>query len=211
VKARLNTLADLKQVKQALAEQARLQAAERAAAELAQRRGAAQKNLFRAAVGAVQPLGRTERVPLRTAPPAPVPVQHLLDEQAVLRATLSDSFDAGSLLETDSGLSYTRPGVGPEVTRRLRKGEWSVQREIDLHGLRTDDARDALAQFIREAHRQGIRCVRVVHGKGLGSPAKTPVLKSRVHNWLLQKSQVMAYVQARPLDGGAGAVIVLLG
>jgi DNA-nicking Smr family endonuclease len=96
------------------------------------------------------------------------------------------------------------------VTRKLRLGQWSIQRQLDLHGLRSDEARQALGQFIREAHKQGIRCVRVIHGKGLGSPGKTPVLKSRVHSWLVQKNEVLAFVQAKPADGGAGAVVVLL-
>ena len=115
-----------------------------------------------------------------------------------------------SQLDTDTALSYTKPGAGPDVTRKLRRGVWAVQRELDLHGLRVEDAREALVQFVREAQKQGWRCVRVVHGKGLGSPGKTPVLKSRVHSWLMQKTEVLAYVQARPADGGAGAVLVLL-
>ena len=92
------------------------------------------------------------------------------------------------------------------MTRKLRRGDWSIQRQIDLHGLRRDDAREALSLFIREAHQQGIRCVRVVHGKGLGSPGKAPILKNRVHSWLVQKNEVLAFVQAKPADGGAGAV-----
>jgi DNA-nicking Smr family endonuclease len=107
-------------------------------------------------------------------------------------------------------LSFRRPGVGTDVTQKLRRGKWSIQRQIDLHGLRTDEAREALAAFIREAHRQGIRCVRVVHGKGLGSPGKAPVLKDKVHRWLVQKAEVVAFVQAQPMQGGAGAVVVLL-
>ena len=96
------------------------------------------------------------------------------------------------------------------MAHRLRRGEWSIQRQIDLHGLRSADARDALSGFIRESQKHGIRCVRVVHGKGLGSPGKTPVLKGRVQSWLIQKKEVLAFVQARPLDGGAGALVVLL-
>ena len=91
---------------------------------------------------------------------------------------------------------------------------WDVQhrrhRRSDLHGLRSDEARDALGSFIREAHKQGIRCVRVVHGKGLGSPGKAPVLKEKVHRWLVQKAEVVAFVQAQPAQGGAGALVVLL-
>jgi len=95
------------------------------------------------------------------------------------------------------------------VTRKLRRGDWSIQRQIDLHGLRRDDAREALGLFIREAHKHGIRCVRVVHGKGLGSPGKVPVLKSRVHGWLVQKNEVLAFVQAnrRRWRRGAGRLV----
>jgi len=96
------------------------------------------------------------------------------------------------------------------VAARLRRGHWAVQAQIDLHGLRRDEAREALGQFLRDAQRAGLRCVRVVHGKGLGSPGRTPVLKDKVHGWLIQKNQVLAFVQARPLDGGAGALLVLL-
>jgi len=96
------------------------------------------------------------------------------------------------------------------VTRKLRQGHWSIQREIDLHGLRREDAREALSAFIRESHRQGVRCVRVVHGKGLGSPGRTPVLKAKVQGWLVQKKEVLAFVQARGDEGGAGALVVLL-
>jgi DNA-nicking Smr family endonuclease len=143
-------------------------------------------------------------------PVAPVPAQRQLDDQRVLKESISDEFDASTLLEVDEALSFRRPGVGIDVTRKLRRGHWSIQAEIDLHGLRTDDAREALADFIREAARQGLRCLRVVHGKGLGSPGKTPVLKGKVHGWLVQKNEVMAFVQARGDEGGAGALVVLL-
>ena len=127
-----------------------------------------------------------------------------------MRESISDNFDVSSLLDTDDALSFRRPGISVEVTRKLRRGEWSIQREIDLHGMRTDEAREALGPFIREAHKHGIRCVRVVHGKGLGSPGKTPVLKGRVQSWLVQKKEVLAFVQAKPAEGGAGALVVLL-
>ena len=104
----------------------------------------------------------------------------------------------------------TFDSVGLDVTRKLRKGHWSIQREIDLHGLRREEAREALAAFLRDSHRQGLRCIRVVHGKGLGSPGKTPVLKGKVQSWLVQKNEVLAFVQARGDEGGAGALVVLL-
>jgi DNA-nicking Smr family endonuclease len=137
-------------------------------------------------------------------------MQRERDEALVMREALSDASDIETLLHTDEMLSYRRPGLGPDVVRKLREGRWSIQRQIDLHGLRTDEAREALGRFIRETHQLGLRCVRVVHGKGLGSPDRTPVLKSRVLRWLVQKNEVMAFVQARPAEGGAGALVVLL-
>jgi DNA-nicking Smr family endonuclease len=127
-----------------------------------------------------------------------------------MREALSDEFDVESLLGTDEALSFCRPGMGPDVVRKLRRGDWRIQGQLDLHGLRREDAREALAQFIKEANSAGWRCVRVVHGKGLGSPGKAPVLKGRVQSWLIQKREVMAFVQARPAEGGAGALVVLL-
>ncbi|MEK9951841.1 MAG: Smr/MutS family protein [Curvibacter sp.] len=207
---KVHTLADLKQVKKAIEAQARIET-ERKAEELRRARQAtADKDLFLQAAGKVQPLVVPAKAPLKTEKPRPVPIQRQRDEEAALQETISDEFDASTLLETDEHLSYRRPGVGPDVTRKLRRGDWAIQRQLDLHGLRTEDAREALGQFIREAQKRGLRCVRVVHGKGLGSPGKTPVLKGRVQSWLAQKKEVLAFVQARPAEGGAGAVIVLL-
>ncbi|MFA7488923.1 MAG: Smr/MutS family protein [Lysobacteraceae bacterium] len=202
---KVQSLADLKAVKQALAERA----AREAAAREALRRDR-EKRLFELAVGPVQRLrshGRVEHVPRAVAPR---PLQRERDEALVMREALSDEFDIETLLHTDEMLSYRHPGLGPDVVRKLREGRWSIQRQIDLHGLRTDEAREALGRFIRETHQLGLRCVRVVHGKGLGSPGRTPVLKSSVLRWLVQKNEVMAFVQARPAEGGAGALVVLL-
>jgi DNA-nicking Smr family endonuclease len=208
--ATVKSLADLKQVKKAIAEQAKLDAERKAEAERLARQNVADKDLFLKAAGKVQPLAAPAKAPLKTEKPKPVPVQRQRDEQAVLDEAISDEFDVSTLLDADEHMSFRRPGIGPDVTRKLRRGDWSIQRQLDLHGLRTEEAREALAQFIREAHKHGIRCVRVVHGKGLGSPGKTPVLKSRVHSWLVQKKEVLAFVQARPAEGGAGALVVLL-
>ena len=204
------SLAELKVVQREIAAQA--QARAQAAAEQARARAQrlSERELFVRAAGAVQPLPDARRVQLARAKPAPVAMQFERDEKAVLKEAISDEFDVSTLLDTDEHLSFRRPGIGTDVTRKLRRGDWSIQRELDLHGLRLDDAREALGTFIRESHKQGIRCVRVVHGKGLGSPGKTPVLKNRVHSWLVQKNQVLAFVQAKPADGGAGALVVLL-
>jgi DNA-nicking Smr family endonuclease len=205
-----NSLQDLGALRTRLAEQARRREEEAAARAEAQRKADAEANLFQRAAGAVkrlQPHGRVHHLP---EPPAPIPAQRQLDDQRVLRESISDEFDAATLLDIDEALSFRRPGIGTDVTRKLRRGGWAIQREIDLHGLRREDAREALSAFIRESQRQGVRCVRVVHGKGLGSPGKTPVLKGKVHSWLVQKDEVLAFVQARADEGGAGALVVLL-
>lgn len=204
------SLKDLQQIHQKLLEQQQIAAAQAAAHQEAEHRAHAERNLFLRAAGAVQPLRDRPRVTLTPDLPLPVAMQQQLDDERVLLEAISDDFDAGTLLDIDDALSFRRPGIGTDVTRKLRKGEWSIQGEIDLHGLRREDAREALATFIREAHRRGWRCVRVVHGKGLGSPGKTPVLKGKVQGWLIQKNEVLAFVQARAPDGGAGALIVLL-
>ncbi len=207
---RVQSLADLGRIKHDLAAAQAREAAALAERQQAERRALAEKNLFTRAVGAVQPLPDRGRAVLPVVQPAPIAVQQQRDDQAVLREAISDEFDFSTLLDVDDALSFRRPGIGTDVTRKLRKGHWSLQRELDLHGLRTDAARDALAAFVREAHRHGVRCVRVVHGKGLGSPGKTPVLKAKVQGWLIQKNEVLAFVQATPSEGGAGALLVLL-
>ncbi|MDO8248336.1 MAG: Smr/MutS family protein [Rhodoferax sp.] len=207
---KVNTLADLKLVQREIEAQA-LRRAE-LAAELARARlqASSEKDLFIRAAGVVKPLPDKRQALLKKEPSAPRPMQYEQDEKAVLIEAISDEFDVGTLLDVDELLSFRRPGIGPDVTHKLRRGDWSIQRQLDLHGLRRDEAREQLSFFIREAHKHGIRCVRVVHGKGLGSPGKAPVLKSRVHSWLVQKQEVLAFVQAKPADGGGGALVVLL-
>ena len=207
---KFQSLQDLKLVQKQIAAAQAKAVAEEAARAAAIRKAEADKNLFVRAIGKVAPLPVHNKANLPRTPREPVATQLQKDEAKVIQDSLSDEFDVSTLLDTDDALSFRRPGVGTEVTRKLRKGEWAIQREIDLHGLRSDEARLALPTFIREAHKHGIRCVRVVHGKGLGSPGKTPVLKSKVHSWLVQKNQVMAFVQAKPAEGGAGALLVLL-
>ena len=161
-------------------------------------------------MGDITPLEDAGKVLLQPPPPEPVPRQRELDEQAALEEALSDEMDVETLLETDEGLSFRRRHIGQDVVRRLRRGQWAIQAQVDLHGLRRDEAREALQAFLRLSRRLGHRCVRVVHGKGLGSPGKSPVLKSRVRAWLIQSRAVLAFVQARASQGGHGAVIVLL-
>jgi DNA-nicking Smr family endonuclease len=181
--------------------------ARRRAEEAARQR---ERELFSRSVGPVTPLPARGLASVQRPRPAPIPRMRQLDEAQVLRSSLSDEFDPVTLMETDDRLAYHRTGVGPDVLKDLRQGRWTVQGQIDLHGLRRDAAREALGNFLAEAARQGWRCVRVVHGKGLGSPGREPVLKGKVASWLAQRRDVLAYTQARGPDGGAGALIVLL-
>lgn len=204
------SLADLGRLRRELRERERRaaeQAVRRAAEEAARQR---ERQLFAHAVGPVLPLRVGPRVEPHRLRPAPLPRQRELDEARVLHESLSDEFDAESLLETDDQLGYRRAGIGIDVLKKLRRGVWVVQGQIDLHGLTRDAAREALAEFLQQAGKRGWRCVRVVHGKGLGSPGRQPVLKGKVRSWLVQRQEVLAFAQARGPDGGAGAVIVLL-
>ncbi|CAG9165068.1 Endonuclease MutS2 [Cupriavidus laharis] len=184
--------------------------AEQLAAEQAAQRARDEANVFRNNVGQVNQLRERNHATLLNPRPAPVPVQTQRNDKAVLEASLSDEYDVDMLLEMDESLSFRRPGIGMDVIRKLRRGEWVPQDKVDLHGLRSDEAREALSEFLRRSVRNGVRCVRVIHGKGIGSPDKLPVLKGKVRRWLVQKEEVIAFVQAREAQGGAGALMVLL-
>jgi DNA-nicking Smr family endonuclease len=208
----LKTLGELAALREqlALAERERAEQAQRAAA-VAEKKRAAEASFHREMqaleVKPLQPHGRHHRKPVQ---PAPHPVSRRRDDADVLQASVSDDIDVESLLDTDETLSYRANGIGPDVLRKLRRGEWSIQSQIDLHGHRVDEAREALAAFFKHAIRRNQRCVRVVHGKGLGSQGKTPVLKGKVRAWLVQREEVIAFCQARPAEGGSGALVVLL-
>jgi DNA-nicking Smr family endonuclease len=193
-------------VKARLAEAAARRAQE--AADAARER--AEREQFARAVGPVQRVTDAERAPRLAPRPEPQPRQREADEAQALAASLSDELDPTTLLDTDEGLAYCRAGIGADVLGRLRRGQWTIQRQIDLHGLTRDQAREALATFVRQCARDGVRCVRVVHGKGNGSPGRESVLKAKVRTWLVQKGEVIAFVQARAADGGQGALVVLL-
>ncbi|MFT3664616.1 Smr/MutS family protein [Piscinibacter sp.] len=203
-------LADLKELCRALREAEREAAAAAARAQAEAARIDRERHLFARSVGPVVPLRPPARAARRGPLPPPEPRQRQRDEAAVLAESISDEFDVESLLDTDAALSFRRRGVGPEVVRKLRRGVWAIQAQLDLHGLRRDEARERLAAFLREAVRAGLRCVRVIHGKGNGSPGREPVLKGKVRAWLVQKDEVIAFTQARAQDGGHGALIVLL-
>lgn len=208
--ARGSGLSDLAALRDTLKQSAAERERERIAAAKAAREAALEAELFRREVGDVAPIAAAARAAHGRTPPPALPLQTRRDEQAVLSEAISDEFDPEVLLDTDESLFYCRPGISHEVVRKLRRGHWIVQAQLDLHGMRRDEAREALAEFIRESVKGGLRCVRVIHGKGLGSLGKEPVLKGKVRAWLVQKAEVIAFCQARSHDGGAGAVLVLL-
>lgn len=167
-------------------------------------------SLFRKEVADAKPVVSGRRVLLRQAKPKPVPLQLLKDEQNVLREALQDALPWAEDVEHSESLTFLRPGLPRRILRKLRGGEWVVQDELDLHGLRTDEAKDRFIEFLAECKRLGLRCVRIIHGKGLRSKNREPVLKNKVRRWLTQRDEILAFVEARPLAGGSGAVIVLL-
>jgi DNA-nicking Smr family endonuclease len=165
---------------------------------------------FADAMRDVVPLGRPSRVEHRPARPEPIPLQRLRDERAVLVESLTSQAEPDTGLVTGDELVYVRQGVPAQVLRRLRRGYWVVQDDLDLHGMTSIEARLATAAFLAECVQRGVRCVRIVHGKGLRSPNREPVLKRKLGHWLIVRDEVLAFCEARPVDGGSGAVVVLL-
>ena len=211
----INSFSGLKAVRKELAEKARLAEEERkqAAEEKARRsRGARYFYAEMAGMG-VEPLraGKLKgRAEVSSPKPAPIPRQSKEEHRAVLRASLSDEVDPLTFLQSEDGRCFWREGLSPDLCRKLRRGDWTVQNHIDLHGMRVDPAREAVFGFLKASQKAGARCVRIVHGKGYGSEGHQPVLKEKVRRWLKQCRCVMAFAEAPETDGGAGAVLVLL-
>jgi DNA-nicking Smr family endonuclease len=206
----MKSFADLARLRDALKEEALRDEQERRRLAAEQVRREREASVFRDALAGTVPLAPDGRVVHARADLEPLARQRERDERAALIESLSDDIDVDALLDVDEDLSFRRPGVGPDVVRRLRRGEWVIREQIDLHGLRVDQARVALVEFLQQAMRREVRCVRVIHGKGLGSVNKEPVLKGKVRKWLAQREEVQAFCQARPNDGGGGALVVLL-
>ncbi|KEZ77028.1 Smr/MutS family protein [Salinisphaera hydrothermalis] len=164
--------------------------------------------LFRSMVGPVATVHQDKRVRRRSLPSAR-PRMREADEAAVMAELLTDA-PPDPDIETGDDLVHRREGVQHAVIRRLRRGHYRCQAEIDLHGMVVDVARQCLGEFLHEALERGYRCVRVIHGKGLRSGNRGPVLKIKVAGWLRQREEVLAYASARPVDGGTGALYVLL-
>lgn len=170
---------------------------------------AEEREAFRDAVRDVRPLPAACPPP-RPSPPLPDPRQSRMDEAAALTEALADRWDP-DVLETGEELLYVRPGLQRQLLRRLRRGDFAIRGSLDLHGLTVAEAHQALGAFLGEARARGWRCLRIIHGKGLGSPGGQPILKGRVANWLVRREEVLAFAQAPHREGGAGAVLVLLG
>jgi DNA-nicking Smr family endonuclease len=172
------------------------------------------RKLFLSAVADAKPLEKVDRKIHPTKKPHAYPKHSKADEQAALEASQLAmnpspmSWDIGADIEDEQ--SYLRAGVNPDLLRKLRRGQWTIQAELDLHHHTQDEAHAAISEFIRNAKLAEWRCVRIVHGKGLSSHMKIPVLRSKVRRWLQQKDEVLAYCEPRPNGGGSGAVLVLL-
>jgi len=164
--------------------------------------------LFREAVQGTRPLNQ-DKVEEYRPPRSPRPAPREEQRPTSFSDMLSDEMDLEPV-EAAEELLFQRPGLQSTVVRKLRRGQFTNEAELDLHGLRIEDARSAVAGFLDNAGRRGLRCVRIVHGKGYGSAQATPVLKNKLNSWLRQRPEVLAFCSARPVDGGTGAVYVLL-
>jgi DNA-nicking Smr family endonuclease len=217
--AGMKDFADLKSFRDQLKEDERLRAIEQAAREKRERIARERAIEFNAAVKDVVKMPESDRYVWRPMQDfelrgTPLPVRPRTAEEetaAVLRESmLSDGFDVDGLLDEDPSLSWSAPGVGPDVVKKLRKRHWQVEDELDLHGLTRDLARSHVDAWLKKSGKRGIRCVRIIHGVGYGSAGGEPVLRGMVHSWLVQLSEVIAFCGANRADGGHGALIVLL-
>jgi len=165
--------------------------------------------LFRESMQDVVPLQSVNQAIHNTPKPSAVPFKTIEDEQQVLLDMFSDEYDPTEIQPGDI-LSYLRPGVQHRVFNKLRRGEYRLAAELDLHGLNARQAREYLAEFLLSVYPLQGECVRVIHGKGNRSDYRGAVLKTKVNHWLRQHDRVLAFHSARPVDGGTGAVYVLL-
>jgi len=218
--AGMKDFGDLKSFRDRLKVEERLRAIEKAEREKRERMEREHAVEFRSAVKDVKQMSESDRYVWRpqqeaerlAAAQARARILSSDEEiQAVLRESmLSDQFDVDGLLDEEPTLSWSAPGVGPDVVKKLRKRHWQVEDEIDLHGLTRDLARRVVDAFLRRSNKNGVRCVRIIHGVGYGSAGGEPVLRGMVHSWLVQTAGTVAFCMASRADGGNGALIVLL-
>lgn len=153
---------------------------------------------------------RHDRLVVTEKKPPPIPVHSLLDHHEAIAESITGPIPWEESMETGEELVYVKDNVPRETLRKLRRGHWVVQASTDLHGLNREQAYEAVSVFLADCLRKGLRCVRIVHGKGLGSPNREPVLKSKIRGWLMRRIEVLAYCQAPVNQGGGGAMLVLL-
>ena len=165
---------------------------------------------FRRALAGVEPISTPRRAPLRREPPPPVPHQTRRDERAALAESLATQVSPDDAMESGEELVYLRDGLAHQVLRKLRRGHWVVEDSLDLHGMNRVEAGLSVAEFLRRCVLRRVRCARIVHGKGLGSRNREPVLKGKLRKWLMPRDEVLAYCQAPAAQGGGGALLVLL-
>lgn len=165
--------------------------------------------LFQAEIADVRKLKRLPRYTRPARAVSPWPIKTIADEHAALLDSLSDHV-LWEEMEDGEDISFLRPGIPRASLKKLRGGHWVLDGELDLHGLTSVEAKAELVAFLHHAKKHGLRCVRIIHGKGLGSKNREPVLKQKVRNWLRQRDEVLAFCHARPLDGGSGATLVIL-
>ena len=165
---------------------------------------------FRRATAGVEPLPAPRRVAPQRPLPAPVPEQTRRDERAALQESLRGPLSIDDAIESGEELVFLRDGLSRQLLRKLRRGHWVVEESLDLHGMNRVQAAASVAAFLRRCGLRKLRCVRIVHGKGLGSRNREPVLKGKLRKWLAVRDEVLAFCQAPATDGGGGAVLVLL-
>jgi DNA-nicking Smr family endonuclease len=164
---------------------------------------------FRAAMADVRRRSASDRVTFVTPPPPPRPRSLEADERAVLEELRHAPLDFETM-EAGDALAYRAEGLQDSAWRRLRRGGYRVGAELDLHGYNRAGAQAAVVEFLADCHDRGVRCVRIIHGKGLRSPNTGPVIKSLLDAWLRRRRDVLAFCSAQPKEGGTGAVYVLL-
>lgn len=192
-------------------ETARLEKEQKAKQEREEKEKAEREaGLFQDFVKDVTPIKPVNKKLLRRRKPQTTPNAINSAQTMSERDILSDNWDGQHLLETDDPFTYRKNGVSKDTLRKLGKGEWLVQAQIDLHGHRTDEARIAVTEFVHACSESGLRCVRIIHGKGLGSKGDGPVIKTKIVGWLLQMKEVLAFSPAPAKDGGEGALLILL-
>jgi len=167
-------------------------------------------DIFRQAVEDVAPLSAPLRVAFDPPKPSPNAKQRELDEAAAIIESLHSPFEIDDLLVLAEMNSFLRTGLSRRVLRDLRKGRWAIQSHTDLHGLNRFEAHNEVRRFLNECRQSGKRCVRIVHGRGYGSPGREGVLRQLVKNWLMRRQDVLAFCHAPSSDGGEGALWVLL-